>query len=71
MLNSVGGVGSVGAWVGGWCELNFGIDPVGRVGPQNFGEGHKKIGRGRNFSVGETYDFRNFRYDTVKFYQWF
>ena len=54
MLNSVGGVGSVGAWVGGWCELNFGIDPVGRVGPQNFGEGHKKNGRGRNFSVGET-----------------
>ena len=43
MLNSVGGVGSVGAWVGGWCELNFGIDPVGRVGPQNFGEGHKKM----------------------------
>ena len=34
LLNSVGGVGSVGAWVREWLKSNFGIDPVGRVGPQ-------------------------------------
>ena len=51
----MGGVGNVGAWVRGWCESNFGIDLVGRVGPQNFSEDQKN-GRGRNFSVGEKYD---------------
>ena len=44
MLNNVGGVGSVGAWVGGWCKLNFGIDPVGRVGPQILARVIKKMG---------------------------
>ena len=39
----MGGVGSVGAWVRGWRESNFGIDLVGRVGPQNFGEDKKKM----------------------------
>ena len=32
MLNSVGDVGSVGAWVRGWCGLKFGVGGVGGVG---------------------------------------
>ena len=43
----MGGVGSVGAWVRGWRESNFGIDLVGRVGPQNFGEDKKKWQRSK------------------------
>ena len=40
LRNSVGGVGSVAAWI---RASNFGIDPMGRVSPQTF-------------SVCETYD---------------
>ena len=36
LLNSVGGVGSVGAWVCGWCETNFDIGCMGHLGPQDF-----------------------------------
>ena len=51
LLDSLEGVGSVGAWVRRWRESNFGI---GLVGLQNFGEDKKKNGRGRNSSMGET-----------------
>ena len=37
---------------------------MGRVGPQKFGAGQKKNGRGRNFGVGRTDDFINFYYDS-------
>ena len=37
---------------------------MGRVGPQNFGAGQKKNGRGRNFGVGRTDDFINFYHDS-------
>ena len=66
-LNSVGGVGSFGAWVRRCRDSNFGIDPVGHVGPKILARINKN-GRGRNFSVGEMYDFINFRYDNLKFY---
>ena len=33
LLNNVGGVGSVGAWVRGWRESNFGVGGVVGVGP--------------------------------------
>ena len=38
----MGGVGSVGVWVRGRRELNFGRGRVGRVGPKRFGAGQKK-----------------------------
>ena len=38
LLNSVGGVGSVGAWVRRWRGSNFGVGNVGGVG-RNFGVG--------------------------------
>ena len=37
---------------------------MGRVGPQNFGAGQKKNGRGRNFGVDRTDDFINFYHDS-------
>ena len=37
---------------------------MGRVGPQTFGAGQKKNGRGRNFGGGRTDDFINFYYDS-------
>ena len=66
----MGGVSSVGACVRGWRESNFSIYLVGRVGPQNVGEDKKvtEVLKSRNFSVGEAYDFMNFRYDTMTFY---
>ena len=67
LLNSVGSVGSVGAWVRGLPESNFGM---GRVGPQHFG-GEQKSGRGQNFGVEKTYEFKNFCYDSTKFYLWY
>ena len=36
LLNSVGDVGSVGAWVPGWRETNFCVGLMGLVDPQNF-----------------------------------
>ena len=39
LLNSMGGVVSVGAWVRGWREPNFGVSRVGCVGLQKFGAG--------------------------------
>ena len=42
LLNSVGGLGSVSAWVRGWSEANFGIGRIGRVGPQSFCADQKK-----------------------------
>ena len=51
LLNGVGGVGSVGAWVRGWRETNFGIDCMGRVGTQSLAR-IKKYGRSQNFGVG-------------------
>ena len=42
LLNSVGGVGLVGAWVRGWREPDFGVGRVGRLGPQNFDTDQKK-----------------------------
>ena len=44
LLDSVEGVGSVGAWVRRWRESNFGI---GLVGLQNFGEDKKKWQRSK------------------------
>ena len=40
-------------WFHGWHESNFGMDRVGRVGPQNFSMGQRKW-QGRNFGLGET-----------------
>ena len=51
LLNSVGNVGKVGAWFNGWHVSNFDMDRVGRVGPQNFGTGQRKL-EGRNVCVG-------------------
>ena len=42
LINSVGGVGSVDAWVRGWRETNFGISRMGRVGPESFWVDQKK-----------------------------
>ena len=39
----MGGVGSVGAWVRSWCEANFGMGRMGRVGPQSFYADQKKL----------------------------
>ena len=44
LLDSLEGVGSVGAWVRRWRESNFGI---GLVGLQNFGEDKKKWQRSK------------------------
>ena len=44
LLDSVEGVGSVGAWVRRWRESNF---DIGLVGPQNFGEDKKKWQRSK------------------------
>ena len=54
LLNSVVGVGSVGAWVRGWRGSNFGVGGMGGVGPLNFGIGQKTDvgGVGRDFGVG-------------------
>ena len=38
----MGGVGSVGAWVRSWCEANFGIGRMGRMG-RKFLSGLKKM----------------------------
>lgn len=51
LLNSVGKVGRVGAWFNGWHVSNFDMGRVGRVGPQNFGTGQRKL-EGRNVGVG-------------------
>ena len=59
-------VGSSVASSGGF-ESNFGRGCVGLVGPQSFRV--RKKGRGWNFGVGETYDFKNFCYDSMKFYR--
>ena len=40
-------MGSVGAWVRGWCGSNFGVGGMSGVGLQNLGVG----GVGRNFGV--------------------
>ena len=66
LLNSVGSVGSVSMWVRGLPESNFGMDRVGRVVPQHFGE-EQKNGRGQNFGVDKTYEFKNFCYDSTNF----
>ena len=29
-VGDVGGMGSVGVWVSGWCRSNFGVGGVGR-----------------------------------------
>ena len=51
----MGGVGTVGAWVRGRCEANFGIGHMGRMGPECFAWIKKKrSGRSPNFGVGET-----------------
>ena len=42
LLNSVGGVGSVGAWIRRWRKTNFDIGRMGRVGPQRFCADQKK-----------------------------
>ena len=41
LLNSVDGVGSVGAWFRGWNESNVDRGHVGRVSPKSFGVGQK------------------------------
>ena len=43
LLNSVDDVGSVGAWIRGWRETNFGIGRMFRVGPQRFCADQKKM----------------------------
>ena len=57
----------VGAWVRGWRESNFGRGRVGRVGPQSFGAGQKKMA-GVEILVWVKHDFTNFCYDFMKFY---
>ena len=66
LLNSVGGLGSAGAWVRGWCELNFDISRESRVGPQKFGANKKKM-TGVETLVRVRHDFIKFCYDSVKF----
>ena len=51
LLNNVGNVGKVGAWFNGSHVSNFDMGRVGRVGPQNFGTGQRKL-EGRNVGVG-------------------
>ena len=60
----MGGLRSAGAWARGWREPYFGIDLVGRVGPQNFGA-DQQIWQGRNFGMDERYDFINFCYEVL------
>ena len=63
-------ISSIGASVRRWHESNFGRGCLGRLGPKSFGVAQKKNDRGWNFGVGETYDFMNFYYDSMKLY-WF
>lgn len=67
LRDNVDGVGSVSACVRRWTEPNFRVSRVDRVDPQNFGK-YQKSGRGQNFSVGGTYDFINFYFDSMTFY---
>ena len=64
LLNSVGGMGTVGTWVCGWRELNFGM---GCLAPLNFGSDKNKC-RVVESLVKVKHDFMNFCYVSMKFY---